>query len=114
MKILLISPSFNVHTIAPPLGLGYIASVLLENNYEVKILDPSKKKLSVDDTADTIVASSPDVVGLSILTSRYNVSKKLIAKIREKLPETKIVVGGPHISALPEISIKDLRRIHPS
>lgn len=109
MKILLVSPSFNVHTIAPPLGLGYIASVLLENGYEVKILDPSEKRLSVYDAVDTIVASNPDVVGLSILTPRYAISKKLIASLREKLPEIKIVVGGAHISALPEASIKDLK-----
>lgn len=109
MKILLISPSFNVHTIAPPLGLGYIASILLENGYKVKILDPSKKKLSIDDLIDIILALKPDLVGLSILTSRYNLSKELIAKIKEKLPQTKIVIGGVHVSALPEASVKDLK-----
>jgi len=109
MKILLVSPSFNVHTIAPPLGLGYIASVLLKNNYQVEILDPSKDRLSLDQAAQNITASKPDLVGLSILTSRYNLSKQLISQIRQNLPDTKIVVGGAHISALPQISVKDLR-----
>lgn len=109
MKTLLVSPSFNVQTIAPPLGLGYIASVLLKNGYEVEILDPSKKGLSLDKALEAIVAFNPDVLGLSILTPRYNISKKLIAGVREKLPQTKIVVGGVHVSALPENSIKDLK-----
>ncbi len=109
MKILLVSPSFNVHTIAPPLGLGYIASVLLKNGYQVEILDPSKDRLSFDDAVDYIIASNPDVIGLSILTSRYNTSKELITKLKEKLPQTKIIVGGVHISALPQISVKELK-----
>ncbi|MBU1290167.1 B12-binding domain-containing radical SAM protein [Patescibacteria group bacterium] len=109
MKIILVSPSFNVHTIAPPLGLGYIASVLLDNGHQVEILDPSRKKLSLDDVAEIIISANPDVLGLSILTSRYNASKELIAKVKEKSPQIKTIVGGAHISALPEISVKDIK-----
>lgn len=109
MNIILVSPSFNVHTIAPPLGLGYIASVLLKHGHQVEILDPSKKKLSIDDVAKIIIETNPDVLGLSILTSRYNASKELIAQVKEKSPQIKIVVGGAHISALPEISVEDLK-----
>jgi|TARA_Y100000031_G_scaffold70041_1_gene77700 radical SAM superfamily enzyme YgiQ (UPF0313 family) len=109
MKIILVSPSFNTHTVAPPLGLGYIASVLLENGYQVKILDPSKGRLSLNDTINTIIKLKPDLIGISILTPRYNVSKKLISQIKQNLPQTKVVVGGVHISALPEASVKDLK-----
>ena len=90
MKILLISPSFNVHTIAPPLGLGYIASVLLENGYNVEILDPSKKKLSVDAVLDIVFTLKPAVVGLSILTSRYNLSKELIFNIKKSYQKPRL------------------------
>ncbi|MFH1966699.1 MAG: radical SAM protein [Patescibacteria group bacterium] len=109
MKVILVSPSFNVHTVAPPLGLGYIASVLLNNGHQVEILDPSKEKLSLDEITEIIITKNPDVLGLSILTPRYNTSKELIAKVKEKAPQIKIIVGGAHISALPEISIQDIK-----
>ena len=53
MKILLIKPYFTINTedaqtygFFPPMGLAYIASVLEQNNFTVKIIDcqlPNKK-----------------------------------------------------------------------
>ncbi|OFX61265.1 MAG: hypothetical protein A2046_06490 [Bacteroidetes bacterium GWA2_30_7] len=37
MKVILVRPNFDSHIITPPIGLGYLASVLKQNNIDVVI-----------------------------------------------------------------------------
>ena len=43
MKITVIKPPSNTRRIYPALGLGYIASVLKHNNYDVEFIDSVAK-----------------------------------------------------------------------
>lgn len=85
----------------PPIGLAYIAGVLQSNRYDVKILDAEASNLNLAQTADRIVAEKPDMVGMTCTTPLINISLKIARKVKEKLPSVKIVLGGPHITALP-------------
>jgi len=103
MKIILIQPKFNTHLITPPLGLGYIAGSLIKDGHNVKLLDCIKEDI---DVLKEIRETSPDFIGITILSISYGVAIKLIKDIR-KNSDTKIVIGGAHVSALPEQSLKD-------
>ncbi|MBN2518212.1 MAG: radical SAM protein [Candidatus Altiarchaeota archaeon] len=87
------------------LGLGYIAAVLERAGHEVKVLDLAvtkelcrqsylgAPKFAVREITDF----QPDVVGASMTTTnRFNVVywSKLI---KELFPNSKFIVGGPHI-----------------
>jgi len=109
MKIILISPSFGSHTVAPPVGLGYLASTLLDRGYEVEILDPAKDGFRLENAGEYIKKRNPDLIGVSILTPRYNSAKRLINEIKLALPDVPIVVGGVHVSALPVHTLKELK-----
>jgi len=92
----------------PPLGLLYIATVLKERGYEVKIYElnvESSNKLIHD-----VQREQPDVVGITVHTVSFPIVKSLIKELRQSSPSTTIVCGGPHATLCPEdfINIADI------
>ena len=87
---------------SPPLGLSYIAAVLLQNGIDVKILDAPLEHIGIHETIEKIKAYSPDIIGLSILTNSFNMSVSLAKQIKADYRDVPVVVGGPHINADPE------------
>ena len=108
MKILLLVPPSNALTLTPPIGLGYLVSVLRKNGYDAEILDAQLHSLGVEKVLEKINKSRPDILGISVLTSNYPAAKKITAGTKRLLPDTKIVLGGPHPSALPEATLKEV------
>lgn len=114
-KVLLINPPFEqeeesvgktksikkVLNIVPPLGIAYIAAILEKIGIEVKIIDCAIG-ISFDDLFKTVLKTSPEVVGITSTTPAFIKAEKLAKFIREKLPATKILIGGAHITALPK------------
>ena len=49
----------------------------------------------------------PDFVGFSCMTMKYQWNLKFARMIKERYPLIKIVFGGPHPTALPEIVIQE-------
>jgi len=102
-EVLLIQPNYKMQRdtgvwyLNPPLGLCYIASVLRENGFGVKILDANAEDLTPQQTAKK--AKSYNLVGISLMTPAHNFAVNL-AKL---LPKDIIkVAGGPHVTGLPE------------
>ncbi len=86
---------------SPPLGLAYIASVLLREGHEVKIFDcqfPDQLQLLYK----SLKKEKPQIVGVSLFTASVYSSFDLIRKIKKLSPRTKIVAGGPHAGAVPK------------
>jgi anaerobic magnesium-protoporphyrin IX monomethyl ester cyclase len=110
MKALLISSyrldSVSRTDIAPPLNLLYIAAVLRKSGVASQLLDLNLVLVSGADKAndeqmDTIhaqlVASAPDIVGISCLTTaHFPFMWKVATLARKVLPKTKILLGGVH------------------
>lgn len=98
-----------------PLGLGYVASVLERDGFEVSMVDcPSegyetsmdigKERivygLSNDEIRRRIEQYRPDAIGISCLFSTLEKRMLMIARIaREVDPNIVVVVGGPHVGA---------------
>jgi len=101
-----------------PLGLASIASVLVQNNYKVEILDcfieNYKRRQSISDdlyrigmSDDEIIAAikkyNPDLIGVSIQFSIQYLSALHINSLIKEIDENIITVtGGNHVSAAPE------------
>jgi magnesium-protoporphyrin IX monomethyl ester (oxidative) cyclase len=106
-----------------PLGLGYVASTLLREGYEVELVDcPSEGYQSLIDIGKDryvyglseaeirrrIERFRPDVVGVSCLFSTLEKRMLNVARIVKKVDPTIIVVcGGPHVSAFYERITQD-------
>ena len=101
--------------LTPPLGIAYLASYLLSNNHEVQVIDglgeapdtitPFLKSsflrgMTLDDIVKRIDPNS-GLIGISNLFSfAYPAVELLSEKIHKKYPFMKIILGGPHPSAL--------------
>ncbi len=107
-KILLVIPPANTVSHTPYLGISYIASALIKNGIDSGILNLSVYKGTPMDAALKILAEEPVIVGLSVFTPSYGKIKGIIAQLKDLKPDVNIVIGGPHISALPEFALADL------
>lgn len=93
------------------LGVGHLAAVLEKEKIEPIILDARAYKLSVSQTTDRILSYNPRVIGISATTSQIMRSFEICRKIKEKSNSTITVIGGSHISALPEETLKECEAI---
>lgn len=101
MRILLINPPainfyHRVGLRMCPLGLGYVAAVLNQAGYEVKIIDLNVEKINYR----TYAYQRYDLVGISVDTTRYPVSLNIAQAAQEK--GVKVVMGGPHVTFFDE------------
>ena len=86
-----------------PIGIGYLAAVMEQNGLKVKIIDEQV----VDDTIAKIIEytkelTPPYIFGFSVLTASYKAALKTSKKLKELYPDSIIIFGGPHPTALPE------------
>lgn len=95
----------------PPLGLCYITNMLEKHGNKVKIIDRnalmtknSGNKFIVDSiTRKELEHFYPEFVGITVTTPTFfDVRTNLLKMIRSIDKNIRIVVGGPHASALPE------------
>ncbi len=117
MRILLVNPpddltrvigrGANLITPFEPLGILYIAAVLLGEGHEVTAVDAFVERLSSEDLEARIAAEKPDVVGLTVFTSNGGIVYDLGRWIKEHLPETLVVLGNVHASVFAEAYLKN-------
>lgn len=92
----------------PYLGQGYIASSLIYGGFSVKILDFHRDKVSAKQAMPAILAHKAEFIGFTVYSSNFNLVKEYICEINKSNKNTKVLIGGPHVSALPEFSLKAL------
>ena len=117
MKILLIYPYFIEERIqqeditVPPIGIYYLGAVLMENNYEVEILNWHAINKTAEKIEELLVAKKPDVIGFSILhANRWGGIE--IAQVAKKLnPQVKAIFGGIGASLLWEHLLRHFSEI---
>lgn len=116
MKVLFINPSSSLinnswayrkfFTPIPPLGLGYLASVLQKNGIEVSIVDQFASRIPDNELLDLIRKNNPELVGFSALTPVISDVKRLSVAIREKFKTIKIILGNLHGTCFPDEVLK--------
>ncbi|MDP2302926.1 MAG: radical SAM protein [Ignavibacteria bacterium] len=84
----------------PPLGIAYIASVLIKNGYSVELIDMNLRSMSIQYLEKVIKIKKPRIVGLSALTESSNNAIRLSHLIKKIDKNIFIVLGGSHFSFL--------------
>ncbi|MDO9399121.1 MAG: radical SAM protein [bacterium] len=82
------------------LGLEYIASFIKMNGYKVVVLEPPLNIISCDEILK--IAGDFDAVGMSCMTWNADTTNAFAAKIRQKNPTIRLVVGGNGPTGIPE------------
>ena len=97
---------FNNPTYIYPVIPAYAASLLKEKGYEVFWDDGIAEELSYREWLDRIVREKPDIIAIETKTPVVEMHWKIIDELKEKLPESKIVLMGDHITAKPQESLR--------
>jgi anaerobic magnesium-protoporphyrin IX monomethyl ester cyclase len=116
-RVLLLNPPMNLAeiggnladfmSISAPAGLCYIAALLRQEGYQVSILDAQAEWLDTDTTVQRIVGYSPDIIGISFMTSGVTSAYKVAQLLKKAIPEVPLVAGGPHATAIPERTLDE-------
>lgn len=111
-KVILIYPRIdyeeNYKYSWTPYSLLSIASVLVNHQIEPIIIDQNIDPTPKDFEKVKAVIEDSICIGFSIMTggSQIRHALKFASKIREHFPKVPLVWGGPHVSALPDQTIK--------
>jgi anaerobic magnesium-protoporphyrin IX monomethyl ester cyclase len=85
---------------SPSLGLLHLAAQVREHGYEPTILESDILGLDFDGVADRIISAAPTYVGITLFTVGVWGSAQIARRVKQALPDTRIIVGGPHISSM--------------
>lgn len=115
MRVTLINPYFQsqVHhiaqtTIGPPLGLAYVAGGLEEADHDVVIVDANVLGLDPARAAERALTHDPNLVGLTATTPTLPVAAAIAREVKARRASVRVVVGGPHASAIPRRTLDDV------
>ena len=105
--ILLVRPySFSLTT-HPPLGLGYLSSILATQNRQTKIFD--LQFLDHRHDFEHYLAFEPiDWIGISVSIQNIAHTNYLIKSLKLCVPEVPIIIGGTYPSTLPEDCLREI------
>jgi len=92
--------------IMPPLGLGYMATVLKNYDYNVSIIDMYHSEVTMSCVLEQLNTQKVRMVGISCTTDTYNNAVRIAGIIKSHHPDCIIVFGGPHVSFEYEAALK--------
>ncbi len=108
MKVLLIFPKYSEQVFGlarviknniSPIGIACIANVLEKKGHEVKIVDAEAENYDLKSLQTVIKNFQPQVVGISSTTAVFRKARETAKLIRETIPKTTVVIGGPHVAS---------------
>ena len=80
----------------PPLGLAYMAAILEQNDFEVRIFDCPVCKIDHEKLKVDLAGFQPKIVGVTSMTPTSVSALKSARAAREACPGATIIMGGPH------------------
>ena len=98
-------------TIYYPLWHAYATGVLEKAGHEVKLIDAPADNLSNEDCYRIIEGFKPDISVLYTSTPSIYNDIEIGSQIKTLVPNSYIVLTGPHVSALPEETLKLNKKI---
>jgi len=122
MKIVLINPPIlgdrvmrdfkkfeSMRGIYPPLGLLYIAAVLLDEGHEVRVIDCDAEDDHEAAVRGACTSPSPDAAGFYSFTWNYRQAVRLADLVKTLAPAATTILGGPNATSFPELSLRNGR-----
>ena len=102
MRVSLITPHSGFlmdERVFPNLGILKVASSLLSRpEYMVSKIDCSGVVNYLEVVRDYCLNNSPDAFGITTTTPQLPAVMKIVKVIRDCKPNTKIILGGPHVT----------------
>ena len=102
---LFVQPRYVTHIVAPPLGIGYLASYLEREGHKVSFLDLNLTHLDEQEFQKRLREYAPDFVGVSVLCTNPDKLRDTIRAIKDAI-DVPVVAGGAQVSASPEHTLR--------
>ena len=116
LKVVLLRPSHRTGSLflkklgflPVPIGLLQLAGELLRSgNNTVSVIDMEADSKTIDEVVTELVASSPDIVGITLhATAAHNTAVQIVRKTKKIAPGIKFVAGGHHATFMAEELIR--------
>jgi radical SAM superfamily enzyme YgiQ (UPF0313 family) len=100
---------FNNPTYIYPMVPAYAATLLEEEGYKVSWDDGIAEGLKFSEYMSRMVKEQPDIIAIETKTPVIMTHWKIINDLKDELPETRIVLMGDHVTALPQESFNECR-----
>lgn len=94
---------------APPLSLASLAAAVRARGMEARVLDLGLHHPghTLEQARQAAARFSPDWIGITAVTPLWDHCLQIIQAVRQAAPDAQVVLGGPHVSALPEESLTE-------
>lgn len=99
-KELFVRGSRTSASLIPPLSIAYIASYLNKYGHECAVIDGVAQPLSFRKICE--IAQHYDVIGITVVSTYAVRAIQLIQALKKAGISRPLVVGGPHVTALPK------------
>jgi radical SAM superfamily enzyme YgiQ (UPF0313 family) len=108
-NIVLVVPPSHTHYVVPPIGLGYLATALRHDGFKnIKILDCLKEGITTSSFGKSLSLLKPRVVGFQVYSYDVNYVMECITITKRVLPDSVIILGGPHVSATQRVALMEI------
>ena len=101
VDVLLLAPPYK-GMLREPIGLFYLASILIKNNISVNILDLNLNKMGKKEFNEYIKRTNPKIIGITSYTFNFYLTLDILKELKKNHPKIITVLGGVHASAIPE------------
>ena len=114
MKVALVNPTLKesrekqyARMKEPHLGLAYLAASLEEKDITPVLIDAKFEGIGFGQVMGRLKSEQPDLIGLTAFTPEIEDAAHLAAEIKKELPHAPVVIGGAHVTALPEQALNE-------
>lgn len=116
-KIVFISPPLSdeeqasalkgIANVVMPLGIGYIASNLIKNNFKnVKIIDCRALKITEKKLIDILKKDNFEIICFTTTILDINRVNRLTKELKKIFPNSLFVIGGPQMTSNPKLTME--------
>jgi len=89
-----------------PLGIFYLAAYLIKHGFSVRIVDAEAEGIPHEGVVELLQGSGVRIVGITSTTVGFRNAGRLAGLLRQRLPGVPLVIGGPHLTAMPVQTMK--------
>ena len=86
------------HPLFPPLGLAYMAAVLEQNGFEIRVYDCPVCEIDHVKLKSELSSYNPALIGIGSMTPTIESAFKSARVSKEACPSAKVIIGGPHVT----------------
>lgn len=104
----------DLSAIEPPIWAGLMGTFVRNHGFSVEILDANAENLTIDETAELLCEMDPLLIAIVVYGQNPSASTQVMpaagaicTSIKEKSPNSKVLLVGGHVAALPKRTLQD-------